>query len=49
MYRLLYNGLVDRFNTLNDALEASRNLVVEWTILDPNSEVAFDWIDRVGP
>lgn len=49
MYKLLFDGLVFPFLTLDEALNASKMLVVEWTILDPNGEVAFDWTDRVGP
>jgi hypothetical protein len=49
MYRLLYGGLVYKYETLDQALEASKLLQVEWTILDPNGDVAFDWMDRVGP
>ena len=49
MYKLLFDGMVFPFNTLDEALLASKNLVVEWTILDPQGEVAFDWVDRVGP
>ena len=49
MYKLLFDGMVFPFATLAEALLASKNLVVEWTILDPQGEVAFDWIDRVGP
>ena len=49
MYRLLFDGMVFPFATLNDALSASKNLIVEWTILDEQGEVAFDWMDRVGP
>ena len=49
MYRLLCNGTELEFETLDAALTYSKNLRVEWTILDPNGEVAFDWMDRVGP
>jgi len=49
MYRLLYNVDEFEFATLDAALAAARNLAVEWTILDPTGDVAFDWIDRVGP
>ena len=49
MYKLLFDGIVFPFTTLDEALNASKNLVVEWTILDPQGEVAFDWMDRVGP
>lgn len=49
MYRLLYNGDVYKYATLEEALNASKNLSVEWTILDPNDDVVFDWMDRVGP
>jgi hypothetical protein len=49
MYKLLFDGMVFPFKTLDEALLASKNLVVEWTILDPQGEVAFDWVDRVGP
>ena len=49
MYRLLYGGLVYKYETLEAALEASKLLSVEWTILDPQGDVAFDWMDRVGP
>lgn len=49
MYKLLFDGLVFPFDTLDSALTASKLLVVEWTILDPQGEVAFDWVDRVGP
>ena len=49
MYKLLFDGLVFPFDTLDQALAASKLLVVEWTILDPQGEVAFDWVDRVGP
>ena len=49
MYKLLFDGLVFPFSTLDEALEASKMLVVEWSILDPNGDVAFDWTDRVGP
>jgi hypothetical protein len=49
MYRLLCNGSVLEFATLDEALTYSKHLRVEWTILDPSGEVAFDWMDRVGP
>ena len=49
MYRLLFDGMVFHFATLEQALTASKNLIVEWTILDEQGEVAFDWMDRVGP
>lgn len=49
MYKLLFDGLVFPFATLDEALNASKHLIVEWTILDPEGEVAFDWTDRVGP
>lgn len=49
MYRLLYNGLVFKYPTLNDALEATKLLYVEWSILDSNGDTVFDWIDKVGP
>lgn len=49
MYKLLFDGLVFPFTTLEEAQNASKFLVVEWTILDPSGEVAFDWTDRVGP
>ena len=49
MYRLLYNGNEVEFETLDEALNYSKLLRTEWTILDPLGEVAFDWMDRVGP
>lgn len=49
MYKLLFDGLVFPFSTLDEALNASKLIIHEWTILDPNGEVAFDWVDRVGP
>jgi hypothetical protein len=49
MYRLLCNGNELEFATLDEALTYSKHLSVEWTILDPDGEVAFDWMDRVGP
>jgi hypothetical protein len=49
MYRLLCNGNELEFKTLDEALNYSKHLVVEWTILDPNGKVEFDWMDRVGP
>jgi phosphatidylserine/phosphatidylglycerophosphate/cardiolipin synthase-like enzyme len=49
MYRLLYDGEEYLYNTLDDALNASKNIGVEWTILDPDGRVEFDWMDRVGP
>jgi hypothetical protein len=49
MYRLLYNGNECEFATLDEALDYSKLLRTEWTILAPDGEVAFDWMDRVGP
>jgi hypothetical protein len=49
MYRLLYNGVEREFETLDEALDYSKLLRSEWTILDPDGAVAFDWMDRVGP
>lgn len=49
MYRLLFDGLVFPFPTLEEALNASKMLVVEWSIQDESGEVVFDWTDRVGP
>ena len=49
MYRLLYNGEEYLYATLDAALDNSRTLYVEWAILDPEGNVAFDWTDRVGP
>ena len=49
MFRLLHDGVTEEFDTLDDALTASRLLDTEWTILNANGEVEFDWIDRVGP
>lgn len=49
MYKLLCNGRVTEFVSLNSALEASKNLIFDWAIVDPHGEVVFDWADRVGP
>lgn len=49
MYRLLFDGMVFPFPTLDDALNASKMLVVEWSIQDEAGDVVFDWTDRVGP
>lgn len=49
MYRLLFDGLVFPFATLDEALNASKMLVVEWCIQDESGDVVFDWTDRVGP
>ena len=49
MYRLLCNGSEIEFATLDAALDYSKHLRVEWTILAPDGSVAFDWMDRVGP
>jgi hypothetical protein len=49
MYRLLYNGNEREFATLNEALDFSKLLRTEWTILAPDGSVEFDWMDRVGP
>jgi hypothetical protein len=49
MYRLLYNGNELEFATLNEALDYSKLLRTEWTILAPDGTVEFDWMDRVGP
>jgi hypothetical protein len=49
MYRLLYNGNEVEFHTLDEALDYSKLLKTEWTILDPDGNPAFDWMDRVGP
>ena len=49
MYRLLFDGMVYPFETLDDALNASKMLIVEWSIQDSNGDVVFDWTDRVGP
>lgn len=49
MYKLLFDGLVFPFATLDEALNASKYIIHEWTILDPQGDVAFDWTDRVGP
>jgi hypothetical protein len=49
MYRLLYNGNEVEFATLNEALDYSKLLRTEWTILAPDGSVEFDWMDRVGP
>jgi hypothetical protein len=49
MFQLLHDGVVEEFATLDDALTASRLLEAEWTILNPNGQVEFDWIDRIGP
>ncbi len=49
MYRLLYDGEEYLFNTLDDALNASKNIGVEWAIIGPDGKVEFDWMDRVGP
>lgn len=49
MYRLLFDGMVYPFPTLDEALNASKMLVVEWSIQDESGDVVFDWTDRVGP
>jgi hypothetical protein len=49
MYKLLFDGMVFPFATLDEALTASKMLVVEWTIQDSQGDVVFDWTDRVGP
>jgi len=49
MYRLLYNGNEVEFNTLDEALDYSKLLRTEWTILDPDGNPTFDWMDRIGP
>jgi hypothetical protein len=49
MYRLLYNGNEVEFATLDEALNYSKLLRTEWTILAPDGTVEFDWMDRVGP
>lgn len=49
MFQLLHDGVVEQFDTLDDALTASRLLESEWTVLAPDGSVAFDWMDRVGP
>lgn len=49
MYKLLVNGEVFPFETLDNALNASKMLVVEWSIQDSTGDVVFDWTDRVGP
>jgi hypothetical protein len=49
MYRLLYNGVEREFATLDEALDYSKLLRTEWTILAPDGTVEFDWMDRVGP
>jgi len=49
MYTLLYEGKKIKFETLDNALEYTRDLAVAWTIYDPDGNVAFDWMDRVGP
>ena len=48
-YKLLFDGMAFPFATLDEALTASRMLVVEWTIQDEHGDVVFDWTDRVGP
>ena len=48
-YKLLFDGMVFPFASLDEALTASRMLVVEWTIQDEHGDVIFDWTDRVGP
>jgi hypothetical protein len=49
MYRLLYDGVEQTFDTLDEALTASRNIGVEWAIIGPDGRIEFDWVDRVGP
>jgi len=49
MYRLLYNGVEVEFATLDEALDYSKLLRSEWTIIGPDGTVEFDWMDRVGP
>jgi hypothetical protein len=49
MYRLLCNGNIIEFKTLDDALNYTKHLHIEWTILDPSGKPTFDWMDRVGP
>lgn len=49
MYRLLYNGFERDFATLDEALDYSKLLKTEWTIVAPDGSVEFDWMDRVGP
>jgi hypothetical protein len=49
MYKVLYNGEEVEFEQYEDAQNFVKNLGVEWTILNPDGSVAFDWMDKVGP
>lgn len=45
MYRLLNDGLVKKFHTLEEAISHSENSQNEWSILSPEGETILDWID----
>lgn len=49
MYTLLYEGNIELFNTLEEAQEAAKHLVVAWTIMDPENKPVWDYMDRIGP
>lgn len=42
MHRLLYNGLVKKYETKNKAIEATLTLTGEWSVLDPQGELIID-------
>lgn len=42
MHRLLYNGLVKKYETKNKAIEATLTLTGEWSVLDPEGELIID-------
>jgi hypothetical protein len=49
MFTVLYEGNIVLFDTIEEAQEYVKNLVVAWTIMDPDNKIVFDWMDRVGP
>ncbi len=49
MFVLAYADQRYEFASLEAALEAAKNLAVSWYIYDPQGQIAFDWMDRVGP
>lgn len=48
MYRLLYNGLVFKHSTLQEALLEAARLGGEWSVLDPNGDTISDWQHTKG-
>jgi len=49
MYKVLFEGQSQLFETLEDAQEFVKLLGVAWTIQDKDGNNIFDWMDRVGP